>query len=59
MNCTARCDYPYFFLSLAKPLNQVGWFTSDGAAVNHTTLRVLQSSLSMATGWSAGDHDML
>ena len=44
---------------IIKLRDQVGWFTSDGAAVNRTTLRVLQNSSSMATSWSARDHDML
>lgn len=39
--------------------SKVGWFTSDGAAVNRTTLRVLQDGTSVETGWIAKDHDML
>ena len=39
--------------------SKVGWFTSDGAAVNHTTLWVLQDGMSVETGWTAKDHDML
>jgi hypothetical protein len=38
---------------------KVGWFTSDGAAVNRTTLRVLEESASVQTGWTAKEHDML
>ena len=38
---------------------KVGWFTSDGAAVNRTTLRALQDSTSIETGWTAKEHDML
>lgn len=38
---------------------KVGWFTSDGAAVNRTTLRELQSTSSVQTGWAAHEHDML
>lgn len=47
------------YLSHLTPFQQVGWFTSDGAAVNRTTLRVLQQNLSTEAGWSAKDHDML
>jgi hypothetical protein len=32
---------------------------SDGAAVNCTTLRELQNSLSTEVGWTARDHYML
>jgi hypothetical protein len=38
---------------------KVGWFTSDGAAVNCTTLWVLQNTSSVQTGWAAQEHDML
>jgi hypothetical protein len=38
---------------------KVGWFTSNGAAVNRTTLWVLQDSASIETGWTAKEHDML
>jgi hypothetical protein len=39
---------------------QIGWFTSDGAAVNRTTLSVLQDMLSdVEIGWTAEEHDML
>jgi hypothetical protein len=38
---------------------KVGWFTSDGAAVNCTTLQVLQDSTLIETGWTAKEHDML
>ena len=38
---------------------KVGWFTSDGAAVNRTTLRALQNTSSVQTGWAAREHDML
>jgi hypothetical protein len=38
---------------------KVGWFTSDGAAVNRTTLRELQDIASVQTGWTAKEHDML
>jgi hypothetical protein len=44
---------------LTDPPLQVGWFTSDGAAVNRTTLCVLQNSTSMDAGWTAQEHDML
>jgi hypothetical protein len=49
------------FLSIIELLlfPQVGWFMSDGAAVNCTTLRVLQDSPSIETGWTVRDHDML
>jgi hypothetical protein len=39
--------------------SKVGWFTSDGAAVNRTTLRILQNSASVRPGWTAQQHDML
>ena len=32
---------------------KVSWFTSNGAAVNHTTLQMLQDSSSIKTGWTA------
>jgi hypothetical protein len=39
---------------------QVGWFTSDGAAVNRKTLSVLQEKLTSADiDWSALDRDSL
>jgi hypothetical protein len=38
-------------------ITQVGWFTSDGAAVNRTTLRTLQNN--SETAWMAQEHDML
>ena len=38
---------------------KVGWFTSDGAAVNHTTLFELHSISSVQTGWVVHEHDML
>lgn len=40
-------------------LSQVGWFTSDGAAVNRTTLRMLEKNLVAKTGWMARDYDMM
>jgi hypothetical protein len=39
--------------------SKVGWFTSDGTAVNCTTLWVLQGSTSIKAGWMAKEHDML
>jgi hypothetical protein len=39
--------------------SKVGWFTSDGAAVNCTTLHILQNSASVKPGWMAQQHDML
>ena len=59
----ARCEVitsPGFYSSadlLFYP--QVRWFTSDGAAVNRTTLRALQNSPTMEPGWTAREHDML
>jgi hypothetical protein len=38
---------------------KVGWFTSNGAAVNCTTLWALQNTSSVQTGWAAREHDML
>jgi hypothetical protein len=38
---------------------KVGWFTSDGAAVNRTTLHALQKTSSVQAGWAADEHDML
>ena len=38
---------------------KVGWFTSDGAAVNRTTLWALQDGTLIETGWTAKEHDML
>ena len=38
---------------------KVGWFTSDGATVNRTTLRELQSTSSVQAGWVTHEHDML
>jgi hypothetical protein len=39
---------------------QVGWFTSDGASVNRTTLREFKKDLTDADAdWSADDHDVL
>lgn len=39
--------------------SKVSWFTSNGAAVNCTTLQVLQDSASIETGWTAKQHDLL
>ena len=39
--------------------SQVGWFTSDDAAVNRTTLCALQNNPMMEAGWKAQDYDML
>jgi hypothetical protein len=39
--------------------SKVGWFTSDGAAVNHTTLCALQKTSSVQTGWAVDEHNML
>ena len=39
--------------------SKVGWFTSDGAAINCTTLWVLQDGTLVETRWIAKDHDML
>jgi hypothetical protein len=38
---------------------KVGWFTSDGASMNRATLRALQDSVSVETGWTAKEHNML
>jgi hypothetical protein len=38
---------------------KVGWFMSDGAAVNCTALRMLQNSALVESGWTAQQHDML
>lgn len=39
---------------------KIGWFTSDGAAVNRATIRMLQSKFAgTEVGWSAMEHDML
>ena len=38
---------------------KVSWFTSDGAAVNRTTLRALQNTSSVQTGWAVHEHNML
>jgi hypothetical protein len=37
---------------------KVGWFTSNGAAVNCTTLCMLQNSALVESGWTV-QHDML
>ena len=37
---------------------KVGWFTSNGAAVNHMMLQMLQDSSLIKTGWMAKQHDM-
>jgi hypothetical protein len=42
-----------------KLRSKVGWFMSDGAAVNHATLHILQNSASVMPGWTAQQHDML
>jgi hypothetical protein len=39
--------------------SKVRWFTSNGAAVNCTTLCVLQNSALVESGWTAQQHDML
>lgn len=39
---------------------QIGWFTSDGAAVNGTTIRALEKDFDSETPvWKAKDHDIL
>lgn len=40
-------------------LYQVGWFTSDGAAVICTTLCMLQNNPVTTAGWTAQDYDMM
>ncbi len=41
-------------------IEQVGWFTSDGAAVNGASLRELGKELDSADdGWDAKEHDIL
>jgi hypothetical protein len=42
-----------------KLRSKVGWFMSDGAAVNRATLCILQNSASVMPGWTAQQHDML
>ena len=37
---------------------KVGWFTSNGTAVNHTTLWELQDSALIEAGWLSKEHDM-
>ena len=49
----------HFFITTYWSILQVGWFTSDSAAVNHTTLCLLQNSLIVGAGWTARDYDML
>ena len=48
-----------FYLTNYGTISQVGWFTSDSAAINCTTLRLLQNSPLVGTEWMAREYDML